>query len=83
MKRIASKVAIKTILYVVDGDQMIEVYDREHSCDLYPRLVFEGRCIELLRNEYSRINSSEVYGMSFDGDNHILHFTIESKYEEY
>ena len=81
MTRIASKVAIETILYTVSGNLKVKVLDRESRWDENPKVVYEGEAGKLIGYKFARINRAEVYRTDIiDG---VLVFTIETKFEKY
>lgn len=90
MKRVANKVAVQTILYVLPGYQKIRIIDYKNDGDLYKRengeVVYDGKCYDPTKtfSDYCRLakyERSQLHGLYPDGET--LVFEVATVFEEY
>lgn len=82
MKKIANKVALQTVLYVISGLQKIRVVDRDNDWKKSGTVIFEGKYNDWpVREQLNKWMYASVHGIEIDGDT--LVFQIITKYEQY
>lgn len=86
MKRIANKMCVQTLLYVVNPYQKIRILDRHSIWDVDPKKVYEGNEKDFtheLVNKYEcyKASMSQVHSIGFDGD--VLVIVIETASDNY
>ena len=85
MKRIYERIPVQSILYVMDGNQKIKIfeYENEHdlSTDSNGRCIYNGLVKDTYGVSYARTMASQARGISVKDD--VIIFKIFTKFEQY